>query len=205
MPYKSKAEREAASRMTWTELLAHVQDAEGCNKGEARRQIGAAIADRELSVNWADERKRPFGSSPIELPNDKPPRQAIYWQKCKTKGDRVLEPPPYDRELVGKRTAARLDKKRRFRSPVFRRDQVLLLWRQTRSSATGAAEKRATAICTEALKSDKDLRRAHALRICRQQFPDLSERGFRERVWPQARQTAGLAPKATSGRKPNRN
>jgi len=40
----------------------------------------------------------------------------------------VLEPPPYDRKLVNKRTAARLDRKRRYRKPIFRREQVLKRW-----------------------------------------------------------------------------
>jgi hypothetical protein len=207
LPYQSKAEREAASYMTWTEILKHVEKTEQCDAKEARRQIGNAIADGVLSVRWADQRKS-FGSSgPFHALTDEPSRDARYWQECTAHPNDpnlVLEPPPYDRELVDKRTAARLDKKRRFRKPMFRRDQVSLLWRQARPSATAGAEKQAIAICTEALKRDNDLRRADGLKICRQQIPRLSERGFRSRVWPRAREAAGLTPTAPKGRKPQR-
>jgi hypothetical protein len=129
VPYKSKAELKAASCMTWSKLIEHVRRAEkSCTKAEARRQIGNAIQDRALSVRWADERKPPFGSSPLGVPGDEPPRDAQYWQKCKTRRDFVLEPPPYDRELVDKRRAARLDKLRRFRKPKFPSFQVIELW-----------------------------------------------------------------------------
>ena len=126
--YQSKAQREAASYMTWTETLAHVQRTAPCDETEARRQIGNAIAERALRVRWADERKPAIGSSPSQVPSDEPPRDAQYWRECEAhpkEPDLVLEPPPYDRELVNKRTAAWLDKKRRFRKPLFRRDQVL--------------------------------------------------------------------------------
>jgi hypothetical protein len=56
MGYTSNSEREAKSRITWSEILAHVQDAEKCNEPEARRQIGNAIQDGALPVRWADER-----------------------------------------------------------------------------------------------------------------------------------------------------
>jgi len=114
--------------MTWTEILAHVKNTEQCDETEARRQIGAAIEDNALFVRWADERKTPIGWSPMQPPRDEPPRSAAYWQKCKTRGNLVLEPPPYDRGSVGKRTAARLDKKRRFRKPLFQRFQANELW-----------------------------------------------------------------------------
>ena len=54
------------------------------------------------------------------------------------------------------------------------------------------------------LKADPNLPRDHALKICRNQFPKLSERGFRFRVWPRARETVGLTRIASPGRKPNR-
>jgi hypothetical protein len=131
MSYKSKAEREAASYMTWSKIHAHVQEAEQCDKEEARRQIGNAIEDRVLSVRWADQREAVGALAPIQSPGDEPPRNSEFWQKCETAAndpDLVLEPAPYDRELVNKPTAARLDRKRRYRKPVFRRKQVFALW-----------------------------------------------------------------------------
>jgi hypothetical protein len=129
--YISKSEREAASRMTWTELLAHVIDAKRCSEGEARRQIGNAVEDGGLHVRWADQRKDFGPPSHSSAPGDEPPRDASYWQECKTDPndpDLALEPPPYDSELVDKRTTARLDKKRRFRKPTFQKAQASKLW-----------------------------------------------------------------------------
>jgi hypothetical protein len=205
LPYVSKSERAAASRMTWTEIIKHVREAEQCDEREACRQIGNAVADRKLRVWWADESKPSFGSSPLQVPSDEPPRDAIYWQECEAhpkEPDLVREPPPYDREWVNKRTAARLDKKRRFRKPIFNRDHALLLWPQARSAATAGGEKRVTAILAEALKSNKNLRRDDAFNKCRELYPKLSQRGFLSRVWPRAREAAELSPLGSPGPKP---
>jgi hypothetical protein len=132
MPNKSKAERKAASRMTWTEIIKHVREVEQCDEREARRQIGNAVADRELHVWWEDQREIPFGSTGgIGVQISVPPRDAAYWLTCEIDlidPDRVLEPPPYDPDWVDKRTAKRLDKQRRYRKPIFKRDQVLEHW-----------------------------------------------------------------------------
>jgi hypothetical protein len=117
--------------MAWSKLIGHVRNIDRCDEHEARRQIGNAIADGKLRVGWDNEREIPFGIGPIQLPADRPPRDAAYWLKCEidpTHPDCVLEPPSYDPDLVDKRTAKRLDKKRRFRKPLFERDQVVELW-----------------------------------------------------------------------------
>ena len=207
MPYVSKSEREAASQMTWTELLAHVQNVERCSEGEARRQIGNAIAERMLSVRWADQRKDFGAPSPNQSPCDEPSQGASHWQECKTDSndpDLVLEPPPYDRELVDKRTAARLDKERHFRKPMFPRDQALLHWPEAHASAKAGKETQAIAFLKERLKADKHLRRQDAFKMCHGHFSKLSERRFRSHVWPQAREAAGLERTARAGRKPKR-
>src|SRR5262245_18422236 len=116
--------------MTWTRLLAHVQAAEGCDEPEARRQISDAIGDRVMPVRWGDEHKEVFTPGPIQLPADEPPRDLTYWLECKVDDndpDKFLEPPPYDSGCVNRRTARRLDKTRRFRRPIFKRDHVLQL------------------------------------------------------------------------------
>src|SRR5262249_23200371 len=107
MPYQSKAEREAASHMTWREVLTHVEEATQCDAKEARRRIGNARENHMLCVRWADQRKDFGRSGPVSMPSDEPPRDSQYWQECKTNPndpDLVLEPPPYDRGLVHKRT-----------------------------------------------------------------------------------------------------
>jgi hypothetical protein len=132
-PYVSVSERKAASVWTWTMLVAHVRAAEQCGEHEARRQIGNAIADRGLWPKWAD-RIIPRGTRNILSEDDAPPLEAIYWLECEvdpTCPDRVLEPPMYDPALVNARIAKRLDKRRRFRKPIFQPDHVLHLWPNT--------------------------------------------------------------------------
>jgi hypothetical protein len=119
MSYRSKAEEQSASWMTWGEILVHVQKTENCQETEARRQIANAIADRALPVRWADERKIPIGSSPLQVLSDEPPRDAEYWRECVSDPDDpncVRAPRPYDAALVDKR------------KPLFDRKQALKLW-----------------------------------------------------------------------------
>jgi hypothetical protein len=145
-PYISVSERRAASCMTWTLLVAHVRATEQCAEGEARRQIGNAIVDRRLFAWWADKPTippmpgsefswiRPSSTRSVPSPDDAPPLEATYWLECMvdpTCPDRVLEPPMYDPGLVDAHIAKRLDKRRRFRKPIFRRDHVLHLWPAT--------------------------------------------------------------------------
>jgi hypothetical protein len=68
-----------------------------------------------------------------------------------------------------------------------------------------ADETKAIDLLTDRLKSDSHLRRGQALEICRDQFPKLSERGFRSRIWPKAREAAGLKSRGRAGRKPKGN
>jgi hypothetical protein len=194
LPYVSKSERATASRMTWTEILAHVREAEQCDEREARRKIGKAIANRKLGVRWADERHVWGMSGPMQPPPDEPPRDAAYWLECKADAgnlDHVLEQ-LYDPSLVDRRTAARLDRKRHFRKPIFLREQVLLLWPHRGDSATARDEAEARRFLKALLKADRSLTFKAALNACREMCPQLSERGFRARVWPRAREAAGL-------------
>jgi hypothetical protein len=141
--YISKSEREAASRMTWTEIIAHVTEAERCDENEARRQIGNAIADRMLHLWWEDQGEIPFGSGPLQVRVSTPPRDAAYWLKCEidpTDPDRVHELPSYDSDLVDKRTAKRLEKTRRFRKPLFQHDEALKLWPSMPESGQSPSE-----------------------------------------------------------------
>jgi hypothetical protein len=115
--------------MTWREIVTHVRKAKRCKTKKARWSIGKEIQNGSLQVY--DERRVPIGSSPLGVPQFTPPQDAEYWAECKTHSDDpdlLREPPPYDRELVDKRTAARLDKIQRFWKPIFPRYQVLKLW-----------------------------------------------------------------------------
>jgi len=66
-------------------------------------------------------------------------------------------------------------------------------------SATAGAENRAVQHLAILLRAEKDLTKASARKAC-QQF-HLSGQGFEDRVWPKARERAGLPPRARAGRK----
>jgi hypothetical protein len=55
------------------------------------------------------------------------------------------------------------------------------------------------------LRDDPNMKVDDALAICKSKFLTLSKRGFRERVWPQAREAAGLEAVAPPGPKPKIN
>jgi hypothetical protein len=198
--YTSKSEREAASRMAWHEILAHVRQAEQCDEMEARRQIGNAIEDRALPTRWAASQ---WGASGF-MAFDDIPRTADYWRECETDPndhDAIREPPPYD-PLVPKRIARRLDKKRGFRKPIFPRVRVLQIWPERHELLTARIETKAITFLVPLLKTNRDITRGEAWKKCKQKFPTLSERGFRSRIWPDAREGAGLESKAPAGRRP---
>jgi hypothetical protein len=54
---------------------------------------------------------------------------------------------------------------------------------------------------TGLLREDDNLKFSDALAACRKEYT-LSERGFRSRIWPKAREGASLPPTAPAGRKP---
>jgi hypothetical protein len=185
--------------MAWREILAHVRQAEQCDESEARRQIGNAIEDRALPTRWAASQ---WGAS--GAPDDIP-RTAEYWRECETDPndhDAIREPPPYDASLVPKRVARRLDKKRGFRKPIFPRDRVLQIWPERHELLTARIETEAIALLVPLLKTNRDITRDETWKKCKQKFPTLSERGFRFRIWPKAREGAGLESKAPAGRRP---
>ena len=80
-------------------------------------------------------------------------------------------------------------------------EDLLKVWPQKSPVPTAAVETRAIALLKERLEAEKHMTRERAFEACRERFPTLSERGFRSRVWPEARKAAGLDPKAPSGRK----
>jgi|SRR6516162_7420096 len=66
-------------------------------------------------------------------------------------------------------------------------------------------ERKAVDLLAERLRTDHNMKRDDAWEICRTAFPKLSERGFINRVWPAARDVAGLEPTAPPGPKPKTN
>jgi hypothetical protein len=137
MTYISKSENRSAFRIGWTELLSHVCSAEKqCEESEARRQIGNAIQDRQIRVRWADAKRSEVirGMTPLV---DEPPREARYWWECETNLDCVLEPSLYDPEMVDDDRKKELDKRGRFRTPIFEREDVERIWPVTGTDTEG--------------------------------------------------------------------
>jgi hypothetical protein len=173
--------------MTWSKILAHVRQAEQCDESEARRQIGNAIEDRALPARWAASQ---WGASGF-MATDDIPRTADYWRECETDPndhDAIREPPPYD-PGVPKRTA-------------FPRDRVLRIWPERHKRLTSRIETEAITFLVPLLKTNRNITRGEAWEKCKQKFPTLSERGFRSRIWPDAREGAELESKAPAGRRP---
>jgi hypothetical protein len=73
---------------------------------------------------------------------------------------------------------------------------------QKKHPATAAAETRAKTFLAERLKADPDMRREDARAAC-QKFK-ISDQGFEDRVWPDAREAAGLSRFGHAGRKSRR-
>ena len=60
-------------------------------------------------------------------------------------------------------------------------------------------EREAMLLLTGVLRADPDMTRNAAWDYCRLKFQDLSGRGFERRIWPQAREEAGLERNARPG------
>ena len=71
----------------------------------------------------------------------------------------------------------------------------------SQADATVAAEKAAREHVAARFRMDPNLTREDALVVAREVAPNLSENGFLTRVWPRARELAGLLAKAPPGRK----
>jgi hypothetical protein len=72
----------------------------------------------------------------------------------------------------------------------------------TKRAAISGEEMRAARTLQDLLFKNKDITSEEAFRRCLEKHPKLSERGFKERIWPKGRELAKLPPKARGGRKP---
>jgi hypothetical protein len=74
--------------------------------------------------------------------------------------------------------------------------------KETREFALASDETAITKALAERLRVDPNMTRRAAETWCRQAAPKLSVRGFKNRVWPNARKMARLEERARAGRKP---
>jgi hypothetical protein len=70
-----------------------------------------------------------------------------------------------------------------------------------RQPSKAGSEIKAVPFLSDKLKVNPDLTRKAAWTACKGEFPNLSERRFVSRVWPEARVNAGLERDAPAGRK----
>jgi hypothetical protein len=91
---------------------------------------------------------------------------------------------------------------------LFRADVTKILCGGARANnnfekkpTTAAQESAAIKALASHLKTNRDLKRADALSWCQENGFSITGRGFQARVWPQARNEAGLEPIAAAGRK----
>jgi hypothetical protein len=210
MTYISKAKREATSWLTRRNLVERVREVTGNDEGKIYEQIGEAIEDRELPVVWGDwlESFWKMGGSglPIQI-GDKPPRNSQFWRQGAFDPDNPrkgqFDPNDPDRVFVG--WDFDLDNpdvsepEPRFRKPMFWRDRAEDFW--PLPAATAHDEKKAIAFLAKYLESDANLLFDNARSMCLEKFRRLSKRGFRERVWRDARLAAGLSAKGKAGRR----
>lgn len=83
----------------------------------------------------------------------------------------------------------------------FRRTDVLQKWPASKRyrSLKVSHEKAAIENLSQWLAADTTLRRTPAYKRCLKIYPKLGPRVFRERIWPPAREAAGLPRKASPG------
>ena len=125
MPYQSKADRERAQWMTLREALTHIGKAERCTLKAALRQLGEAIADREIDARWPHA---------LHLSGDwdedlGPPRDIRFWKSARfilAGGGRILDDPACRTHHV--RLQLIREGKLHYRRVLIRRDDVERIW-----------------------------------------------------------------------------
>jgi hypothetical protein len=128
MPYTSKMARERARWMTLREGIAHIEKAEHCSSKAARKQLGEAIADREVDARWPHAlhltRMGDYEDEDIG-----PPRNMRFWKSARYilgGSGSILDDPACRPNHV--RLKLIRENKLHYRSVLIRRDDVERIW-----------------------------------------------------------------------------
>jgi hypothetical protein len=117
MPYTLKMAQERARWMTLREALAHIEKAEHCSVKAAWRQLGEAVADREVDARWPHA----IGLTMDDWDDEDigPPRDIRFWKSAR-----------YILGVGGKHARLKLirEGKLYYRSVLIRRDDVERIW-----------------------------------------------------------------------------
>jgi hypothetical protein len=137
MPYTSKMAQERAGWMTLREALAHIEKAEPCSLKAAWRQLGEAVADREVDARWPHAIGLTLGD--WDDADIGPPRNIRFWKSARRifiRGGVILDDP------ISRKNSVRLqlirENKLHYRPVLIRRDDVERRWPR----ANGTAETR---------------------------------------------------------------
>jgi len=179
-----RAELFAKRFVHWADALAWIAEVEGCSKLDAFFKLGNEISCKDIRA--------------VDGNGDPVPPQGIH--------DRLTEEFDDVRRKINDHDFLSYAKKWQRPELVtyINLEDLRKRWPSIKQSisSTAGAETKAIEFLTSQLKADPHLGRKRALKICREQVLNLSERGFLARVWPKAREAAGLDPIASRGRKP---
>jgi hypothetical protein len=192
----------------------------GLSQEEAQQDICNAIADRKIRLRprvelitrgsvdaWNDHRfageYRHFlgglfdGTLPLEVPSRLGPAE-LNWAESRFETPWQFEPGL--RDFPGPIRSGHVW------IELFNSDITKVLFNaqshDVRTAHDETAAIRALTLHLGNLENNQDLTRENAFEWCRANGFSLSARGFQSRVWPKAREDAGLSPRAAPGRKP---
>lgn len=196
----------------WSRLgdaLKHITEATGIKEDEAKHDICRAIVEGKIRIRFA--LFQPFRGLVHETRGD--PHDPWIPQHLR----------PDDLDWSNSRPRMPWPPRVVWRDPGYRlsewRDRWLVVWlelwtadvlivlcaggneAQPEPPPTALDESAAIRALALHLKANKDLTRKDAAGWCRAEGFKVSGRGFQQRVWPQARERAGLEAKAPAGRK----
>ena len=200
MAYLSPSER-------LSEALDRVMAADGRSKEQAQTDICVAIAGRTINFQAKLRRHetKPLRDSvsilegrDFHIPHKIKPED-LDWEQS-----RPLKPWPVKREdhiIHGRWYLEWIELCREEVSKVLCGGDGASGRARQASTATAGQETAAIRALALHLKGSPQLTRADAAKWCRKNGYNLSDRGFQYRVWPRAREDAGLESKAAPGRK----
>lgn len=178
------------------ELLSHALSrvmATGVSRNQAKRDLCDAIIDRKIRVRHLDDE--------VRIPQDLDP-EYFDWKNSRSRytWQRVRE-----NSVFGLWRPSRIELNRADVTSVLcgGKPGKTGLEEATTGTAREAAATQALAAYLSSIPKDRraNVKRADAESWCRAQGFLFSKRRFQNRIWPQARESAGLSPLAGSGRK----
>jgi hypothetical protein len=176
--------------------------ATGVSEDEAKTDLCRAVADRKIDVRVSiaasdyGMRGRVFSDGNVRVPPHLRPGD-LDWARSRPFGQWPIGPRRGEHYAwIGGWENRPLDL-----IELSTADVVEMLCGEGDEEIVLPAETAAIKALALHLKSNPQVTRAEAEARCRASAQNVSKRGFQSRVWPRAREQAGLQPKAPPGRK----